>query len=55
MLNAIYCAPAGIASGVIELGKLPTANISEPGDELKLTATWIGPTREAIIRSKTVK
>lgn len=51
----IACCAPGVAAGVIELGKLPTANVSESGDELKLTATWIGPTREPSIQSKTIK
>lgn len=45
----------GVATAVIELGKLPKANQSEPGDSLRLSVTWIGPTREAITASKTVK
>ncbi|WIA22673.1 hypothetical protein OEZ86_009641 [Tetradesmus obliquus] len=45
----------GVATAVIELGKLPKTNQSEPGDSLRLSVTWIGPTREAITASKTVK
>ncbi|KAF8063719.1 hypothetical protein HT031_003574 [Scenedesmus sp. PABB004] len=46
---------SGVATAVVELGKLPAANASEPGDTLTLRATWIGPTREAIVQSKTVR
>eukprot|EP00882_Tetradesmus_deserticola_P010136 GHRQ01010711.1.p1 GENE.GHRQ01010711.1~~GHRQ01010711.1.p1 ORF type:complete len:517 (+),score=185.74 GHRQ01010711.1:105-1553(+) len=45
----------GIATAVIALGQLPKANQSEPGDTLRLAVTWIGPTREAITASKSVK
>jgi hypothetical protein len=44
----------GTATALIELGKLPAANQSEPGDSLRLSVTWIGPTREPIIASKSV-
>jgi hypothetical protein len=45
----------GVATALIELGKLPKANQSEPGDSLSLSVTWIGPTREAITASQSVK
>jgi hypothetical protein len=46
---------SGVASGVVELGKLPQANRSEVGSSVTLRATWIGPTREPLMQSKTVK
>lgn len=45
----------GGATGTVELAKLPAANRSETGDSLTLKATWIGPTREPLSDSKTVK
>jgi hypothetical protein len=45
----------GTATALIELGKLPKFNQSEPGDSLSLSVTWIGPTREAITANKEVK
>jgi hypothetical protein len=46
---------AGVAVGTIDLGNLPAANISYPGDSLSLTATWVGPTRELIERTASVR
>jgi len=46
---------SGVATGTVELSKLPAANRSEPGATLTLKATWIGPTREPLMQSKTVK
>lgn len=46
---------SGVAMGKVELGKLPAANRSEPGDVLSLQATWVGPTREPLLQSKTIK
>eukprot|EP00775_Hariotina_reticulata_P009083 gene9083-9253_t len=45
----------GIATGTIDLGKLSAGNASQVGDQLTLQATWIGPTREPIMQSQTVK
>jgi hypothetical protein len=45
----------GVATGVVDLGKLPQANRSEVGSSVTLKATWIGPTREPLMQSKTVK
>lgn len=46
---------SGVATGTVELSKLPAANRSEPGATLTIKATWIGPTREPLMQSKTVK
>ena len=46
---------SGVASGQVDLAKLPAANRSEAGDSLSLKATWVGPTREPLMQSKTVK
>ena len=45
----------GVATGTVDLGKLAAANRSEAGDTLTLKATWIGPTREPLMQSKTIK
>lgn len=47
--------PVVVAVGTIDLGKLSADNASQVGDQLTLQATWIGPTREPIIQSQTVK
>jgi hypothetical protein len=46
---------SGVATGTVDLGKLAAANRSEAGDTLTLKATWIGPTREPLMQSKTIK
>ncbi|KIZ04279.1 hypothetical protein MNEG_3680 [Monoraphidium neglectum] len=45
----------GRASAAIDLGELGAANATRAGDALELRATWIGPTREPIFASRTVK
>lgn len=45
----------GVANATIDLRDLPPANVTRPGDTLDVKATWIGPTREAIIVSKSVR
>ena len=45
----------GAANATIDLGALPRDNATAAGDALELKATWIGPTREAIVRSRTVR
>jgi hypothetical protein len=45
----------GVATGTVELSKLPAGNRSDMGDSMTLKATWIGPTREPLSDSKTVK
>lgn len=45
----------GIATGTVDLSKLPSANVSDPGDILTLSVNWVGPTREVISASTTVK
>lgn len=46
---------SGGATGTVDLSKLPAANRSEAGESLILRATWVGPTREPLSDSKTVK
>lgn len=46
---------SGGATGTVDLSKLPAANRSEAGESLTVKATWIGPTREPLSDSKTVK
>lgn len=45
----------GQASATIDLGALPAANMSAEGDSMTVEAEWIGPTRERIVQSKSVK
>eukprot|EP00879_Flechtneria_rotunda_P001797 GHRR01001961.1.p1 GENE.GHRR01001961.1~~GHRR01001961.1.p1 ORF type:complete len:2104 (+),score=689.06 GHRR01001961.1:216-6527(+) len=45
----------GAATARVELGKLPAINVSDVGDQLTVKATWIGPTREPIFQTKTVR
>lgn len=45
----------GGATGTVDLSKLPASNRSEAGEGLTLKATWIGPTREPLSDSKTIK
>jgi hypothetical protein len=45
----------GQAEASIPLGKLPPQNASSLGDQLSLTAVWIGPTRERIKETASVR
>jgi hypothetical protein len=45
----------GQAEASIPLGKLPPQNASSLGDQLSLTAVWIGPTRERITETAAVR
>jgi hypothetical protein len=45
----------GQAEASIPLGKLPPQNASSLGDQLSLTALWIGPTRDRISEVATVR
>ena len=45
----------GVANTTIDLRDLPPANVTRPGDSLEVKATWIGPTREAIIVTKSIR
>ncbi len=44
----------GAASATIPLDTLPAANVSDPGSSLRVTAEWVGPTRERIVRTASV-
>ncbi|KAF6250306.1 hypothetical protein COO60DRAFT_896848 [Scenedesmus sp. NREL 46B-D3] len=45
----------GRAEASIPLGQLPPQNASSLGDQLSLTAVWIGPTRERIAETASVR
>ena len=45
----------GAANATIDLSALPPDNVTQPGDAISIQATWIGPTREAIYQSATVR
>uniref|UniRef100_A0A383WAS0 EGF-like domain-containing protein n=1 Tax=Tetradesmus obliquus TaxID=3088 RepID=A0A383WAS0_TETOB len=45
----------GLAEASIPLGQLPPKNASSLGDQLSLTAVWIGPTRERIRETAAVR
>lgn len=44
----------GRATATIDLA-LPAANATVPGDVLRVEAEWLGPTRERIVRTTSVK
>jgi hypothetical protein len=46
---------SGAATATIDLASLPAANATRAGDSLEVKASWVGPTREAIFESATVK
>mmetsp|Transcript_14647 Transcript_14647/g.36469 ORF Transcript_14647/g.36469 Transcript_14647/m.36469 type:complete len:2268 (-) Transcript_14647:639-7442(-) len=46
---------AGMAAATIDLSALPPANASEAGDSLAVSVEWVGPTRERITRTATVR
>jgi len=46
---------AGGANATIDLSALPPANATRVGDTLDVKASWIGPTREAIFQSLSVR
>jgi hypothetical protein len=45
----------GRAEASIPLGQLPPQNASSLGDQLSLTALWIGPTRDRIEETASVR
>lgn len=45
----------GQAQAEIPLGKLPPQNATSLGDQLSITAVWIGPTRERITQTASVR
>lgn len=45
----------GIANGTIDLASLPEVNRTQEFDTLTVTAEWIGPTRERVVDTNSIR
>lgn len=45
----------GVASARLNMGLLPKVNATKSGDVISLNALWVGPTRERIVATATVR